>query len=260
MTAQETVKKITAAFSSTRIIVVLVVVGWGPIFIADAVRSASPNLDASYRTQSFAMQWMLVTVPCSVLASILMLVHALRLAIGVLRRRTRQPPGKMSKTKVVSGVLILIGIVMSSGCNRGSKREVWLIPEGYVGWLRLDYSVPGAPALPGEGGRLIVRLPRSGHLQTSSANKPTIDRNEYVSDGRSGRKRLALSTNIIPEYSVQNAYSFGKGRLNSGWPSPEAECVFVGTRADFVSNGRNCMVWQLNQPEPPKWPKRMAEP
>jgi hypothetical protein len=50
-------------------IVVLVIVGWGPIFIAEAVRRTSTDLDAAYRPQSFAMQWMLITVVCSILTN-----------------------------------------------------------------------------------------------------------------------------------------------------------------------------------------------
>jgi hypothetical protein len=160
----------------------------------------------------------------------------------------------------MADALILSGLLMLGGCNRGSMREVWLIPEGYVGWLRLDYSVQGAQPLPIENGCLIVRLPRTGRLQTSSANKPVIDRNEYDSEGPSGRRRLAFSTTTITDYAVQNAYSYGEGRLGSGWPSPGAECIFVGTRSEFVSNGRNCMAWEPNQPQPPKWAKRVSAP
>jgi hypothetical protein len=96
--AEEVVTEAKAALwrvlSSAWMIVVLVIVGWGPIFIAEAVRRTSPELDAGYRPQSFAMQWMLITVLCSVLAILLVLVHALRLLFGVLRRRTTPLPGK----------------------------------------------------------------------------------------------------------------------------------------------------------------------
>lgn len=157
-------------------------------------------------------------------------------------------------------VLLLSVLSMFVGCRSRSKREVWIIPGGYVGWLRLDYSVAGAPPLPIEDGRYIVRLPRTGRLATSTANYPPVDHNEYVFEDASGRHKLVFSTKIIQGYAVQNVYDFGKGPLNAPFPQPQAECVYVGTWADFKSNGRNCEAWQLGQPEPPKFRDRTRLP
>jgi hypothetical protein len=44
----------------------------------------------------------------------------------------------------------------------------FLIPSGYVGWVRVEYRVRSAPPLPREGKYLLLRLERDGALQTSS--------------------------------------------------------------------------------------------
>lgn len=44
----------------------------------------------------------------------------------------------------------------------------FLIPSGYVGWVRVEYRVPSAPALPREGKYLLVVLDKDGTRQTSS--------------------------------------------------------------------------------------------
>ena len=137
---------------------------------------------------------------------------------------------------------------------------MWIIPAGYVGWLRLDYSIAGAPPLPLENGWYVIRLPLTGRLATSTANYPPIDRNRYVLENASGWHDLGFSTKTIPGYAVQNAFDFGKGRLNGPFPQPEAECVFVGTFSDFKSNGRNCAAWLRGQPEPPKFSKEPVNP
>jgi hypothetical protein len=49
-------------------ILLFVVVGWGPLFLADLVRSLRPDLNASYRPQAFAVGWMMITLCCSLLA------------------------------------------------------------------------------------------------------------------------------------------------------------------------------------------------
>jgi hypothetical protein len=59
----------------------------------------------------------------------------------------------------------------------------YLIPAEYVGWVRIDYGISGAPALPVEDGYRICRFPSSGHLQTSSA----YERASYA-DLSSGQK------------------------------------------------------------------------
>lgn len=44
----------------------------------------------------------------------------------------------------------------------------FLIPSGYVGWVRIEYRVPGARTLPREGKYLLVVLDKSGNVETSS--------------------------------------------------------------------------------------------
>lgn len=45
----------------------------------------------------------------------------------------------------------------------------FLVPSGYVGWVRIEYQVAKAPPLPREGKYLMVRMEKDGTLQTSSS-------------------------------------------------------------------------------------------
>lgn len=49
------------------------------------------------------------------------------------------------------------------------RPDRYLIPDGFVGWVRIDYEVEGAPELPIEDGFYLLRIPASGHLETSSS-------------------------------------------------------------------------------------------
>ena len=154
--------------------------------------------------------------------------------------------------------LLLAGMVLLSACRSGSRCEVWTIPEGYVGWLRLDYGVEGALPLPIEKGCYVVRFTRAGRLQTSSRNRPQTDRNDYGIEASTGRQKLrGFSWPAVQEYGIQNVYSWGRlaDFVRFG---AQLECAFVGTGADFTSNGRDCNAWQPGQPEPPKLPKRIT--
>src|SRR5208282_1869590 len=46
--------------------------------------------------------------------------------------------------------------------------ERFLIPAGYSGWARVNFRQKGAPPLPKEDGRLLLKLNAQGTLQTSS--------------------------------------------------------------------------------------------
>lgn len=140
------------------------------------------------------------------------------------------------------------------------SRPPWKLPDGYSGWLRLDYSVDGAPALPPENGRYLVRMPRTGRMQTSTANSASIGTMTFASEGPKGRRDLSWSpTQLFAGYAVQHAYSVSRGQ-GAQWPVPHHECVFVGTSAELKARHRNCDAWELGQPAPPLFKRYMTPP
>jgi hypothetical protein len=66
----------------------------------------------------------------------------------------------------------------------------FLIPEGYVGWVRVDFDVAGAPPLPIEDGFYIFKFTESGRLQTSSSDVVESRRNEFLYYSNDGKYRL----------------------------------------------------------------------
>jgi uncharacterized protein DUF6843 len=76
---------------------------------------------------------------------------------------------------VVSSVIrhsVIVASLLAFACGPIYKPdrppEKALLPDGFVGWTRLDYGVQGAPALPRDGEYVVVRYPADGHLVTSS--------------------------------------------------------------------------------------------
>jgi hypothetical protein len=66
-------------------IVALVTIGWGPMFIAELVRTSRPDLDASYGPQAFGMVWLRVTFLCTSLAVVFLLIYLVRLIFSATR-------------------------------------------------------------------------------------------------------------------------------------------------------------------------------
>jgi len=74
------------------------------------------------------------------------------------------------KLRSLSLALLLVLCLASTSalCQKQKRRPSrYLIPEGYVGWVRIDFNIVAAAPLPVEDGYLLFRFPASGRLQTS---------------------------------------------------------------------------------------------
>ncbi|MGO9405031.1 MAG: DUF6843 domain-containing protein [Terriglobales bacterium] len=69
--------------------------------------------------------------------------------------------------------------------------ERFLIPTGYSGWVRIDFRQKGAPPLPMEDGRLLLKLDEHGTLKTSSAPLSGHGRDDFFY--YAGDRRTPLS-------------------------------------------------------------------
>jgi hypothetical protein len=106
----------------------------------------------------------------------------------------------MNKTSVVIvgvlGLPLLIGAVILGPAAvdlifHRRPPERFLIPAGFTGWARIDFRQKGAPPLPTEDGRLLLKLNEQGTLRTSSDPALGHGRDDFFY--YSGDRRMALS-------------------------------------------------------------------
>jgi len=117
------------------------------------------------------------------------------------------------------------------------KSQKFIIPQNYVGWVRVSYEVPNAPPLPIEDGNSIYRIPDSGFLETSSK------KSEDVMDPV---KYFYSINNSLTEIKIT---SWGKGGMvwggyteigiepNAGKKDGSYLGFFVGTEQEFKEYG-----------------------
>jgi hypothetical protein len=158
---------------------------------------------------------------------------------------------------------LLCWLITTASCDWRPRHERWTIPENYVGWLRLDYAIEGAPQLPFQEGAYIVRLPPGGRLRTSSPFNESIG--EYFVATDHGLQKLAISElrmarhePPVEEYAVQSVFGFFKAV--NGSKKDAGTCVFVGTRAAFEASHDDCRVWVWGQPAPPPFKRKFVRP
>ena len=134
-------------------------------------------------------------------------------------------------------VLILGGVIVSAACQ-GKQRHPsrYLIPKGYIGWVRIDFKVNDAPPLPIEDGHYLFKFPPSGHLQTSS----DIEYGWSSSDDfyyYSGDDRQQLKETMWGGGGMVWGQSNGSSQDGSNNVTAIFENFFVGTEEQFKKCG-----------------------
>jgi hypothetical protein len=81
------------------------------------------------------------------------------------------------------------------------KRNRYLIPEGYTGWLCVSYGVAGAPVLEMEEGFRLVRFPETGEVVTATSAMPGQHKDEFFYYKGDQRQRVDASREIGGGYS-----------------------------------------------------------
>lgn len=67
-----------------------------------------------------------------------------------------------------SGWLVVLTLVAQIGCVRYKQPIRYEIPLGHVGWVAVQFAVPGQPPLPVRNGYLVAHVSPEGTLRTST--------------------------------------------------------------------------------------------
>ncbi|MFZ0293492.1 MAG: hypothetical protein WAL52_07790 [Candidatus Sulfotelmatobacter sp.] len=140
--------------------------------------------------------------------------------------------------QIVVGILVLAPLIafaiwLGFGARHESLRSSrFLIPEGYTGWVRVEFEVPGAPPLPMDHGEYTIEIPSGGILRTSSAEQYGWARDRYYY--YSGQNARSLSD------SGESAMIWGKlnGEAAGVSGKQKYEEFFVGTAQQFKDQGK----------------------
>lgn len=102
------------------------------------------------------------------------------------------------------------------------KRERYLIPEGYFGWLCVSYSVSGAPPLEKEDGFRLVRFSPSGVIETSTEGMPGKYKDEFWFYGGNALRKMNIEKEMGGGYTVAKSEAPDRYTFMF-WVSPNAK-------------------------------------
>jgi hypothetical protein len=147
------------------------------------------------------------------------------------------------KNRALRGLSILLMAVLLEGCSlfqRGGlinpRRVTYLIPDGYVGWVEVQYGVPHVPRFPMEGGSQVIRVPARGVVQTSDRMEYTWEKVEYFYVAGARRRPLRETAEgeggmVWGGHTAGPVQSNAPGFVPAPWTV--AEGFFVGTEAQW---------------------------
>ena len=125
--------------------------------------------------------------------------------------------------------LLIAMICMVSGCSYlDTRRSIdFVVPKGYVGWIRVKYNVFGTQPLPIRNGRYAARIPANGLLKTSTLEEEGWGRDQFYFINKSGQE-----THLPSDFDEPNRLMWGPaGRTNETW-------MFIGTKKQFADAQR----------------------
>ncbi|MFZ0821660.1 MAG: hypothetical protein WAM91_16465 [Candidatus Acidiferrales bacterium] len=141
-------------------------------------------------------------------------------------------PQKRSPLRLKSGSETHLDIAMEPMAGRNLPSSKFLIPEGFVGWVILEYDLKNADRAPSENGTNIYKFPPSGVLKTSSPGPQLGAQDQYFLYPSSGAMRPLASD-----------YRNGKGLIwgqYEGFVGGEKRLFgfFIGTEDEYKKHPR----------------------
>ncbi|WP_166240896.1 DUF6843 domain-containing protein [Paenibacillus turpanensis] len=144
--------------------------------------------------------------------------------------------------------LVLMAVFVASGCTRDVREpSMFLIPEGYTGWIQIIYNQEDAKPLVKEGSFIRYDIPEDGILRTSTKQLQfgsAIDYYVYV-DGEGRRKPIPFALIQGNHNGKMESYQKPPVRMLGG---PIVQRFFIGTDEE------------LEQVGPPPLPEVLKEP
>jgi hypothetical protein len=149
------------------------------------------------------------------------------------------PAAAARKTRIVLVVATLICVVSIGAWFALSVRHTvrrssrFLIPEGYTGWVRIEFEVQGAPLLPVDGGQYVLTLGADGSLKTSSLEQYGWANDSYYFYSSAGTRSISDAGPDCLIWGKINGEAVG----SSG--KRKYEGFFVGTLQQFKNQGKS---------------------
>ncbi|MFZ0318438.1 MAG: hypothetical protein WAL56_04865 [Candidatus Sulfotelmatobacter sp.] len=145
---------------------------------------------------------------------------------------TPSRPARIIAIAFVLATLISLAFLLAPTPRLAGRSSHFLIPQGYTGWIHVEFEVPGAAPLPTQAGDYVLKIPADGTLRTSSPEIYSWAHDHYAYYSPQGNRSL-------PD-SGDSAMVWGKlnGETSTPTSKQKYEEFFVGTADQFKNQAK----------------------
>ena len=136
-------------------------------------------------------------------------------------------------TKILFCVVLLVLAVRASFVF-WRPTDIVLIPNGYIGWVRINYDVNGQPPLRKVWFAYRIEIPADGRIATSSSLASGLATDQYYYVNEHGQKKLLKIANTAdsPDGNIRAFHYFTIPQMKNE-QARQFRIFFVGTAADY---------------------------
>lgn len=133
-------------------------------------------------------------------------------------------------------VTLSFGVAISMGGSPIIRHPTkFLIPQGYVGWIRIKHDEGGLP-LPMSNGAFVCRIPANGILQTSSPRENGWAKDEYFYYSADGSLRALAETGWGEGGMIWASSTEWQATDNGSMPTRFIEKFYIGREDQYRRN------------------------
>lgn len=134
--------------------------------------------------------------------------------------------------RLILAVAVCFSVLLAVACGKQRTPCRYLIPDGYVGWVLIEFDVEGARPLREEDGHLVFEIPPSGRLAIPGEVEYGWARDEYLYADDKGRVVRELPITAPGGGGLIWGGGIGS-HLEEGGPEIEVQSFFVGPETDY---------------------------
>lgn len=132
-------------------------------------------------------------------------------------------------------ILLFAANLNFAGTGKDRRPCHYMVPEGYVGWVQINYDLKDAPPIPIENEAFIFKFPESGLIETSDTLEYGSAKDHFFYYSDKGK------TEFEPPHTSESPY---RAFIGTSRPKPETNMkksayswYFIGTDEEYKKFG-----------------------